>query len=280
VTPALVAGKLLDRLGLADGARSLVNPMSDELDTMRTSLLPSLLAVARFNQNRTAEHVDVFEMARVYRGSGPDRLAEERVRLTALARLGADADAGRAGFLRLKSVMDRLLTDLAVAGGVEYVRASPHLYHPGRSAAVMLDGKELAVLGELHPSTLSVFDLDGRAAVLDLDVQALVAARGDRKAQELPRYPAVARDLAVVVEDKIPAGELHRAIKELAGKQLESVRAFDEYRGGQVGDGQKSVAFTLTFRSPERTLTDAEVDGAMNATRKGLEKRFGARFRS
>jgi len=84
----------------------------------------------------------------------------------------------------------------------------------------------------------------------------------------------------VVVEDRIPAGELHRAIKELAGKQLESVRAFDEYRGGQVGDGQKSVAFTLTFRSPERTLTDAEVDGAMNATRKGLEKRFGARFRS
>ena len=84
----------------------------------------------------------------------------------------------------------------------------------------------------------------------------------------------------MVVEEHVAAGVLHRDLKDLGGKFLENVRAFDEYRGGQVGEGLKSVAFTLTFRSPERTLTDAEVDGAMVAIRKGLEKRLGARFRS
>lgn len=280
MTPALVPHRLLERLGLSDGARAIVNPMSDEMDVMRTSLLPSLLSVARFNQNRTSERVDIFEMARVYRGTRADRLADEGVRLTALARTDGSADAGRAGFLRLKSVMDRLLADLAVAGGVEYARAAPNLFHPGRTARLTIESREVAVIGELHPSTLAVFDLDGRAVALDIDVDALIASRGERKAQELPRYPAIQRDLAVVVDQSLPAGELQRAIKELGGKQLESVRAFDEYRGGQVGEGLKSVAFALTFRSPERTLTDAEVDGAMSATRKGLEKRFGARFRA
>jgi len=279
VSPALVPQRLLHRLGLAEGSRPLVNPMSDELDTMRTSLLPSLLSVARYNQNRTAERVDVFELARVYRGKHPDGLADEQVRLTAIARVEADPDAGRRGFLRLKSVMDRLAHDL-FAGTVRYLRASPDLYHPGRAASIMVGGKEIGFVGELHPSTLAAFDLDGRAVALDVDAEALVAARGDRKATELPRYPAVQRDIAVVVEAGVPAGELHRTIKEAGGSSLDSVRAFDEYRGDQVGEGRKSIAFALTFRSPERTLTDAEVEKVQSEIRKRLEKKHGARFRS
>jgi len=278
VSPALVSRRLLQRLGLAEGARTLFNPMSDELDTMRTSLLPSLLSVARYNQNRTAERVDVFELARVYRGKRADGLADEQIRLTVLARIDANPDAGRRGFLRLKSVMDRCAQDL-VAGPVRYLRGSHDLYHPGRTASIMVGGSEIGVVGELHPSTLAVFDLDGRAVALDVDAEALVAARGQRKATELPRYPAVNRDIAVVVDANIPAGELHRTIKEAGGSSLESVRAFDEYRGGQVGEGRKSVAFTLTFRSPERTLTDAEVEKVMSEIRKRLEKKHSARVR-
>ena len=279
VSPALVPRKLLERLGLGGDARFLVNPMSDEMDAMRTSLVPSLLTVARYNQNRTAERVDVFELARVYRGRRPDGLAHEQVRLTAIARVEAEPDAGRRGFLRLKSVMDRLAVDLA-AGDVAYVRTAPNLYHPGRTASISLAGREIGTVGELHPSALAVFDLDGRAVALDIDAEALLASRGERKAVELPRYPGVQRDIAVVVDADVPAGELHRTIKEAGGTALESVRAFDEYRGGQVGEALKSVAFTLTFRSPQRTLTDAEVDGAMAEIRKRLEKKHGARFRT
>ena len=278
VTPALVARKVLDNLELAEGARTLINAMSDELDTMRTSLLPSLLAVARFNQDRNGELIDVFEMARVYRGKLDDGLADEPIRLTVIARAGAGTDAGRDGFLRLKSVMDRLAADVA-ARIPAYERSSPHLYHPGRSARIELDGKELGVLGELHPSTLAAFDLDGRAVALDIDVQALLDARGERKAAELPRYPAVQRDLAVVVAEDVAARELEATIEQAGGSVLANVRAFDEYRGGQVGEALKSIAFTLTFRSPERTLTDAEVERVMVEIRRALEKRHQARFR-
>ncbi len=279
VSPALVPKRLLQRLGLAEGARTLFNPMSDEMDTMRTSLLPSLLSVARYNQNRTAERVDVFELARVYRGKHPDGLADEQIRLTVIARVDTDADAGRRGFLRLKSVMDRFAQDL-MAGTVRYLRAAPDLYHPGRAATIMVGGREIGVVGELHPSTLAVFDLDGRAVALDVDAEALIAARGERKATELPRYPAVQRDIAVVVDANVPAGEIHRTIKEAGGNSLESLRAFDEYRGDQAGEGRKSIAFTLTFRSPERTLTDAEVEKVLSEIRKRLEKKHGARFRT
>jgi len=278
VSPALVPHRLLQRLGLADGARTLFNPMSDEMDTMRTSLLPSLLSVARYNQNRTAERVDVFELARIYRGKRPDGLADEQIRLTVLARVDAGPDAGRRGFLRLKSVMDRFAQDLG-AGTVRYLRSSPDLYHPGRTASIMVDGREIGVVGELHPSTLAVFDLDGRAVALDVHAEALIAARGQRKATELPRYPAVHRDIAVVVDANVAAGELHRTVKEAGGNSLESLRAFDEYRGDQVVEGRKSIAFTLTFRSPERTLTDAEVEKAMSEIRKRLETKHGARVR-
>ncbi len=279
VSPALVPKRLLQRLGLAEGARTLFNPMSDEMDTMRTSLLPSLLSVARYNQNRTAERVDVFELARVYRGKHPDGLADEQIRLTVIARVDTDANAGRRGFLRLKSVMDRFAQDL-MAGTVRYLRAAPDLYHPGRAATIMVGGREIGVVGELHPSTLAVFDLDGRAVALDVDAEALIAARGERKATELPRYPAVQRDIAVVVDANVPAAEIHRTIKEAGGNSLESLRAFDEYRGDQAGEGRKSIAFTLTFRSPERTLTDAEVEKVLSEIRKRLEKKHGARFRT
>lgn len=140
-------------------------------------------------------------------------------------------------------------------------------------------GREIGFIGELHPSTVAVFDLDGRVVALDIDAEALIASRGERKAEELPRYPAVQRDLAVVVDLRVPAGELQRTVKEAAGATLEHVRAFDEYRGDQVGEGLKSIAFTLTFRSPERTLTDAEVEGVMAEIRQRLEKKHGARFR-
>ena len=113
----------------------------------------------------------------------------------------------------------------------------------------------------------------------EIDVEPLLAIARISRAQHLPRFPAVERDLAVVVEETVAAGAILAAIKESAGDLLEHVGAFDEYRGTQVPDGHKSIAFTLTFRSPERTLTDAEVDKVMSEIKQGLEKRHRARFR-
>jgi phenylalanyl-tRNA synthetase beta chain len=278
VSPALLPRRLLEKLGLAEGARTVINPMSDEQDTMRTSLLPSLLLAAVTNQNRSGSRVELFELDRVYRGTLADGRAEEPTRLAALARVGGGEAAGRDAFARLQAVIDRLARDLA-AGPVEYRPATVANFHPGRTAGVLLAGHQIGVVGEIHPATLAVFGLDGRAVGLDLDAEALLGAAGERKATELPRFPAVDRDLAVVVSDSVPAARLMATIGEAGGPLLEAVAAFDEYRSSQLGEGVRSIAFALTFRSPERTLTDSEVDSVMASIGSRLQAAHGARPR-
>jgi phenylalanyl-tRNA synthetase beta chain len=202
--------------------------------------------------------------------------------VAAVASAGASAQDGQAAFYRMKSVLDGSVTSLS-APGCSYDRASSELFHPGRCAAVFLGGRQLGYIGELHPSVTSRAHIDGRVVAFEIDVEPVLAAARVPRAQPLPRFPAVERDLAVVVEETVAAGALLAAIRELAGDTnaaaLERAEAFDEYRGSQVPDGHKSIAFTLTFRSPERTLTDAEVDRVMSEIRLGLEKRHRARFR-
>ncbi|HEY1161543.1 MAG TPA: phenylalanine--tRNA ligase subunit beta, partial [Candidatus Dormibacteraeota bacterium] len=152
-------------------------------------------------------------------------------------------------------------------------------FHPGRCAAVVLDGRLLGYIGELHPTVASTFKIEGRLVAIEIDVEPVLAAARIPRAQPLPRFPAIERDLAVVVEDHVAAGALLATIMELGGEFLEQALAFDEYHGPQVPDGHKSIAFALTFRSPERTLTDAEVDKVMTEIKLALQKRHKARFR-
>ena len=269
-TPALVSGRLLEELGLAEGAVRVSNPMSEEMDTMRTSLVPSLLQVVRLNRHHGVESPRVFELARTYHAdpARSDGLAREPLALAAVATAG-----GREGFLELKAIADRL----AFEAGAEipaYERQAAPLFHPGRTA-----GFQWGLVGELHPGALERMDLEGRASALVLDVEALLAGVEQRKAKPLPRFPAVHRDLALVVEETVPAEALISSAREAAGEELESLTAFDEYRGPQVGEGAKNVALALTFRSPSRTLTDAEVDERIEAVRRRLAEAHGARSR-
>ncbi len=278
VSPALVAGRLLQRLGLGEGARSVTNPMSDEADTMRTSLLPSLLQVLVLNQNRSGSRPAVFELARVYQGTLADGLAGEATRLTAVARTVSGSDAGRAGFLRLKAVAVRLAQEFGMPEP-RFEAAAPGLYHPGRTARVVLGGEPLGWVGELHPEVVQAFGLDGRVVALDLAPDALLGSVNQRRAEELPRFPAATRDIAVVVAESAPAEALIATIREAGGELVESVVGFDEFRSDQIGAGLKSLAFSLTFRASERTLTDSEVDQQMNVILRRLETDHGARGR-
>ncbi len=281
VTPALVPGRLLERLGLAERALRVINPISEEMDTLRTSLVPSLLMVLELNRNRGRAEVAVFETARAFlrRPRAEDTgQPDEPWLLAAAAPAGSEGDAGRAAFMSLKAALDRAAHALSVPP-LEYRRAAPPLMHPGRCAAVYTDGKLLGHVGEVHPAVLRQLDLAGRAVACEVDLDVLLAARVGRSAGELPRYPAVDRDLNVVVAEDVPAVEIMAAIRQAAGELLESLRAFDEYRGAQVGEGKKSLAFSLTFRGAERTLTDSEVDDRMRAVRAALEREHRAAFR-
>jgi phenylalanyl-tRNA synthetase beta chain len=200
------------------------------------------------------------------------------MRLGVVATAGPSAEAGRTAFYAMKSALDACLASLG-APPCTYQRGSQELFHPGRCAAVTLDGRLLGYMGELHPTVASAFKIEGRLMAVEIDVEPVLTASRIPRAQPLPRFPSIERDLAVVVEDHVAAGALLATIKESGGEFLEHARAFDEYHGPQVPEGHKSIAFTLTFRSPERTLTDAEVDRDMAEIRLALEKRHRAKVR-
>jgi phenylalanyl-tRNA synthetase beta chain len=278
--PALVSGRVLEGLRVDAHAMRVSNALSDDMDTLRTSLLPSLVGVVALNRDRGRQDVRVYEIASAFLAPVDDKSEQpdEPMRLGIVATAGAGAEAGRAAFYAMKSVLD---TSLAAVGAppCTYQRGAQELFHPGRCAAVVLDGRLLGYIGEVHPTVASTFKIEGRLVAVEIDVEPVLAAARIPRAQPLPRFPAIERDLAVVVEDHIAAGALLATIKEVGREYLEQAGAFDEYHGPQVPEGHKSIAFTLTFRSPERTLTDAEVDKVMTEIKLALQKRHKARFR-
>jgi phenylalanyl-tRNA synthetase beta chain len=256
------------------------NALSDDMDTLRTSLLPSLVGVVALNRDRGRPDVRVYEIASAFLAPVGDKTEQphEPMRLGIVATAGASPESGRTAFYAMKSVLDACLAAVG-APPCTYQRGAQELFHPGRCAAVVLDGRLLGYIGEMHPTAASAFKIEGRLVAVEIDVEPVLAASSIPRAQPLPRFPAIERDLAAVVEDHVAAGALLATIKENGGEFLERAQAFDEYHGPQVPEGHKSIAFALTFRSPERTLTDAEVDKVMAEIRLGLEKRHRSRFR-
>ena len=278
--PALISGRVLESLRVDAHAMRVSNALSDDMDTLRTSLLPSLVGAVALNRDRGRQDVRVYEIASAFLAPVGDKSEQpdEPMRLGVVASAGASAEAGRAAFYAVKSVLDASLAAVG-APPCTYQRGAQELFHPGRCAAVVLDGRLLGYIGELHPTVASTFKIEGRLVAIEIDVEPVLAASRIPRAQPLPRFPAIERDLAVVVEDHVATGALLATINEVGGDFLAQARAFDEYHGPQVPEGHKSVAFTLTFRSPERTLTDAEVDKVMTEIKLGLQKRHKARFR-
>ena len=280
--PALVSGRLLEQLRVGARALRVSNALSDDMDTLRTSLLPSLLNVVALNRDRGRTDVKVYEIAATFLARVGDKTTqqpEEPQRLGAVADAGTTPESGRAGFYAMKSVLDGFVRELGAPAST-YQRASTELFHPGRCAAVFLDARQLGYIGELHPSVVAGANVEGRLVAMEIDLEPVLNAADIKRALPVPRFPAIDRDLAVVVEEHVAAGALLATVKEAGREFLENARPFDEYRGAQVAEGRKSVAFALTFRSPERTLTDAEVDEVMAEIRIALEKKHGAGFRT
>ncbi len=271
----------------ADAVR-ISNPLSEDQSAMRTTLLGSLLDVARGNLARGADRVALFESGRIYlAGASASRFAGEREepfdephRIGALAvgpmipkswRGGGEA----ADFFALKATLEALAgqlgTELGFAPGDE-----PFL-HPGRSARAKADGKPAGWIGEVHPLVCRKWDLDA-AIAFELDLAALIAAAsaGEEAFEDVTTFPAVYQDLAVVVPAELPAADLKAAVRAGGGELLRAAEVFDLYEGEQVGEGRKSLALRLEFRAADRTLTDEEVAGLRTGIEKELAKIGGS----
>ncbi len=252
-TPSLVADD-----SHPDALR-LPEPISIELAELRTTLLPSLVAAAAHNRALGNERVGLFEIARIYlpRDGG---LPEERVQAAGVV---------EGGFARAKGVVEALHRALGIRE--TYERGDHPLFHPGKSART-----QAGFLGELHPEVL-----EGAWGAWELDLAALVAATEDPvQYEDVSTYPAVRQDLAFVVGEAVSAGDLVAVAREAAGPELRSMRAFDVYRGKQIDPGRKSLAFSVEFQSPERTLADADAAILRERIVSALARRFGAELRA
>jgi phenylalanyl-tRNA synthetase beta chain len=271
------------------------NPLSAEHSVERTALLGSLLDDARYNLAREAERVALFESGRAYlrEGSSPhegvlagkfagDRTAPafEPGRIAALAAGelrpgGWHGESVTADFYALKGVLEAMVTEIGVA--VEVVPGEQPFLHPGRAGRVLLEGEEIGWIGELHPLVCREWDLES-AAGFEVDLAPLVAQSplGAETYEDVISYPAVHQDVAVVVDESVPAAEVRAAVLEGGGELLRSAEVFDLYRGEQLGEGRKSLALRLSFRATDRTLTDEEVAERRGAIEQAVAKIGGS----
>ncbi|MDW7658826.1 MAG: phenylalanine--tRNA ligase subunit beta [Bacillota bacterium] len=260
----------------------ITNPLGEDYSCMRTSMLPSLLTVASTNWNRSVEMARVFETAFVYQ---PETLPvmdlpREVRHLTAfIYDTTAEADAGQLFFV-LKGILDELLLHLGIRD-VHYAPDTAPWLHPGRCAALLVNGQKIGQVGEVHPDVAQAFIVPPRTVLLDVELDLLVeAASEERQFQALPRYPAVTRDLALIVDRSVSAGQLSDIIREAGGSLLEQVNLFDVYQGRQVADGCKSMAYSLVFRAEDRTLSDEMIAPVMQEILAQLAKKAKARLRA
>jgi phenylalanyl-tRNA synthetase beta chain len=280
-----------ERLGLpaagtdAGAYVRLSNPVSADRVVMRRTLMPGILEVMAQNA-RVRDRLWFFEIGPVFLPALDQKLPVESRRL-GIGMAGPIAPGSwrepeppRSDFFALKGVVEALLAGLHV-GGVSFEPVDNPLVAPGRAARAIVQGGAVGVLGELHPRVRARFDLAVApvcVAELDLDRLFLLVPQSFG-VRPVPRFPPILEDIALVVDDAVSAGAVADTIREAGGPLLAAVRLFDVYQGPQVAAGKKSLAFSLAFQAPERTLTDAEIEKEKTRILAAVAERLGARLR-
>lgn len=280
-----------DKLGLAaeDSRRQavqIINPISDDFRTMRTTMVPSLLNTAAYNLARQNDRVALFEVGRVFLPKAlplTEQPAEKTRLCVVLAgkrnELNWTESKDAVDFFDLKGDLEGVL-DVLQARNVSYAKPEEKFLHPGKSCTVLHNGKAVGFMGALHPQVQERFGLSAETYVLEMDLSSFVE-EAERIPQftHIPQFPSTSRDIAVVVPKTVSAVDLMAEIRNQAGPLLKDVRLFDVYSGKQVKNGCKSVAFSLTFQDLTRTLQDKEINDIINQVVKKVQERFEAELR-
>ena len=279
VTYSFVSPSSLDKIKvpadspLRDNYR-ILNPLGEDTSVMRTTALPSMLGVLSTNLSRRNMEAKLYEMATVYKKQPGKMLADERTALT-LGAYGGDED-----FFALKGAVEALLCAARTPDVRFTADTETAAFHPGRCAAVWSGDTRLGTLGQIHPDVCAAYGLDGATYCAEIDVVLLHDLEGAEPVYTpLPRFPAITRDIAVVCDAAVPVGELTECIRKAEKNVLRGVKLFDVYTGVGIPEGKKSVAFSLTLRSDDGTLTDDHAEEAVRAVLDALRENFGAVIR-
>lgn len=284
---SFITPRYFDMLGLPDDSElratvKLANPLSEEQSVMRTLLLPGLLETVSRNLARKNSNLAFFEVGKVFFPQEQE-LPREELKLGAVVagklesnwlKQNVDMD-----FYYLKGIAENFLSQLGI-DETEFVAATHPAYHPGRCARVVCRGTELGIIGEIHPQVRQNFDIKPRVCALEMDMDRLFALTSPRHMLEsITRYPAVERDIALLLKEEINADQAAAIIKASGGELLQKINLFDVYTGDRVEPGWKSLAYRMVFQSAERTLTEAEINQIMEGITAALKTKLDASLR-
>ena len=252
----------------------LVNPLGEDTSIMRTVILPSMLDILSRNFAFKNKGVKLYEIGKIYLPVEGQKLPDEPKRMI----FGTYGE--HENFFTLKGEIDAILDQLNVHPATYIADTKNPSYHPGRCADIIIDGRKLGVIGQIHPLVAETYGIGGEVYVAELDFTGLQASLApERVFHSLPKFPTVSRDLALVCEESMTVGMLEACIKKAGGKLLRSIQLFDIYRGPGIAPGKKSVAFSLELRADDRTLTDEDTTGVVNAVLEKLKNDLGVTLR-
>lgn len=281
---SFISPKFYDMIGWAEDdprriSTTILNPLGEDFSIMRTTVLPSMLQSLAHNHAHRNPTASLFELGMIYTPVIKDGKADASV-LPHEEKVITLGSYGRLSFFQFKGVIEAICRELNVKDVQFMPETGNPSYHPGRCANILIRGEVVGVFGTVHPTVAARYGLSGEVLAAELPLDKLFAAIDPVKLYHpLPKFPASTRDIAVLVDDTVPAASMQAAIEKAAGSILEAVKLFDVYKGKGIPEGKKSVAYSLSMRAPDRTLTDEECDKAMKQALAALEKDFGAVLR-
>ena len=281
-TYGFVSEKDLEMSNINDSIRkyaiTIQNPLSDEYKLMRPTTIPSMMQTLATNANKKNQNVKLFDLSRSYRNvngeveKGEVPLQED---ILTIGMYGDDVD-----FYVLKGIMENILESISIKKFDIEKETNNTSFHPGRCANIKIGKDIIATLGEVHPEVLDNYMISKRAYLLEANITKLEKySRNTSKYVEVPKFPAVERDIAIIVEEQVEVGQIEKIITKKAKKLLENITLFDIYRDEKLGQNKKSVAYSLIFRDKNKTLSDEEINKTMEEIIAELEKMLGAKLR-
>ena len=255
----------------------VINPLSEDYTIMRKTTISSMMKALSYNFAKKNQDIGLFEISRVYVDNGnieKEELPTENNVLT-IGFYSKDKD-----YYNLKGIVENILKVLGLKYDVlkEEINSS---FHPGRTAKVAVGNDVLGIFGEIHPMVRENYDISEKVYIAEINFDKLVRyTKSSKKYSPIPKYPSVERDLSIVVDEDVQVADIEKVIKKYGKKILENIKLFDVYRSANLGENKKSIAYSLSFRSFEKTLTDEEISGTINNIISNLGNEFNAVLRS
>lgn len=278
---SFISPKAYDKINLPEDSPirkyiKLINPLGEDYSVMRTTLIPNMLELLSRNYNRGVSASYLYEIGNIF-------IAKELpvVQLPDEKKVLSFGIYGKKDFYYLKEVIDKTLNRLGIKD-IEYIREENNpIFHPGRTAKILCNGEELGIIGEIHIDIAENYNIKDRVYIGQLDFDKIIELTNlETKYKALPKYPSMARDLAVVVSENVLVGDIQKVIAKHGEGLIEKIELFDIYTGSQIEENMKSIAFSIIYRSHDRTLKDDEVNNIQNSIIKDLEDTFKAKLRS